>query len=503
MRRIAMEKAMEILRLSLQMGLNQRDVASATECSLGMVNMVLNRVKESGVTDLWSLTAKELGSIIYPPSEEKDKHEPDFRRIDKELKRKGVTLFVLWEEYKLENPDGVMYTQFCAKYRKYRKQNAVYMRKIYKAGERMMVDWVGLTMSYTNNGIKKTVYVFVAMLPASSIIYAHPFCDMKMENWISGHVQAFEYFGGVPQLVEPDNAKTAVTKASRYEPELNKTYQEMAQYYGVAIVPARPYSATDKAPVETAVQIVERRIIAKLRHTQFLSFRELAEAFHTELELLNDQPFQKLPGSRRSVFLETEKQMLRALPSQRYEYAHFKEAKAGFDYHVALDKTQFYSIPYQYAGKMTTIRWNSRTVEVFCEGERIACHIRNWDDKKRYTTDPAHMPENHRAISEWTPQRFKEWAARTGKQTLLYITWLMDRKEHPAQAFRTCAAILRLASKVPVSQMENACTEALTSTVYSYSYFSSLLESFKKDKPVIHENLRGKNYYQGGIHNVK
>ena len=497
-----MDKAKEILRLSLQMGLNQRDVASGSGCSLGMVNMVLSRVKDSGVTDPLNLSAKELGSIIYPPSKERDKGEPDYQRVDKELKRKGVTLYSLWEEYKLENPEGFMYTQFCAKYRKYRKQNSVYMRKIYKAGERMMVDWAGLTMSYTNGGNKKTVHVFVAVLPASSIIYAHPFDDMKMESWISGHVQAFEYFGGVPQLVEPDNAKTAVTKASRYEPDVNKTYQEMARHYGVAIIPTRPYSARDKAPGETAVQIVERRIMAKLRH-QFLSLDELSEAFHVELEHLNDQPFQKLPGSRRSAFLETEKHTLHSLPSQRYEYAHFKEVKAGFDYHVALDKAHFYSIPYQYAGKMTIIRWNSRTVEVFCEGERIACHIRNFDAHNRYITDPAHMPDNHRAVSEWTPQRFKRWAAKTGEQTLRYITWLMERKEHPAQAFRTCAAILRLASKVPASQMESASVAAMASSVYSCSYFSSLLESFKKEEPVVHENLRGKNYYQGGTGNVK
>jgi len=498
-----MDKAKEILRLSLQMGLNQRDVASGSDCSLGMVNMVLSRVKESGVTDPLSLSTKELGSIIYPPSKEKDKDGPDYQRIDKEFKRKGVTLYSLWEEYKLENPEGFMYTQFCAKYRKYRKQVSVYMRKIYKAGERMMVDWAGLTMSYTNGDIKKTVHVFVAVLPASSIIYAHPFGDMKMENWILGHVQAFEYFGGVPQLVEPDNAKTAVTKASRYEPEVNKTYQEMARHYGVAIIPTRPYSARDKAPGETAVQIVERRIMAKLRHTQFLSLNELSEAFHAELELLNDQPFQKLPGSRRSVFLETEKHTLRSLPSQRYEYAHFKEMKAGFDYHVALDKTHFYSIPYQYAGKMTLIRWNSRTVEVFCDGERIACHIRNFDDHNRYTTDLAHMPENHRAVCNWTPQRFKEWAAKTGEQTLKYITWLMERQEHPTKAFRTCAAILRLASKIPASQMESASAAAMARSVYTYSCFNSLLESFKKEEPVMHENLRGKNYYQGGTGNVK
>jgi transposase len=492
-----MEKAKEILRLSLQMGLSQRDVASGTGCSLGMVSMVLSRVKESAVTDPFNLSMKELGSIIYPPAKEKDKTEIDFQHIDREMKKKGVTLGLLWEEYKMQHPDGYMYTQFCTKYREYRKKNSVYMRKAYKAGERMLVDWAGLTMHYTGgNGNAKTVYVFVAVLPASSFVYAHPFGDMKMENWIQGHVQAFEYFGGVPRLLVPDNTKTAVVKADRHEAELNKSYQEMAGHYGAAIVPARPVSPTDKAPVETAVQIIERRIIAKLRHSQFLSFDGLAETFRAELETLNDRPFQKLPGSRRSVFLETEQHELQKLPPQRYEYAQFKQAKAGFDYHVALDKTCFYSVPYQYAGKTVLIRWNSRTVEIFCEGERIACHIRDGENNKRYTTDPAHMPESHRAVCDWSPQRFMSWAAKYGEQTRKFIATLLERKEHPEQSYRTCAGILRLAATVQPQQMEAASSRALAGNVYSYTCFAKLIENLKLQEPVQHENLRGSAYYK-------
>ena len=493
-----MEKAKEILRLSLQMGLSQRDVASATNCSLRMVNMVLARVKDSGVKDPLEKSTKELGSIIYPPVMKKEKAEPDFRYIDMEMKKKGVTLGVLWEEYKLTHPDGCMYTQFCAKYREYRKQNSVYMRKIYKTGERMLVDWAGLTMRYKDGGCEKIANIFVAILPASSYIYAHPFCNMKMESWIQGHVQAFEYFGGVPLLLVPDNTKTAVTKASRYEPELNKTYQEMASHYGCAIVPTRPYAATDKAPVETAVQIVERRIIAKLRHSQFLSFDDLTETFQAELEMLNDQPFQKLEGSRRSVFLAAEKHELQRLPQTRYEFAHFKEAKAGFDYHVALDKAHFYSVPYQYAGKTVLIRWNLRTVEVLCENERIACHIRSLENGKRFTTDPAHMPKSHKAVTDWSPKRFISWAAKTGENTKKYIETLLERKEHPEQAYRTCAGILRLASIVTTEQMENACIRAIAGNIYSYSSFEKILERLKLDVPIVHENLRGKNYFKGG-----
>jgi len=500
MRRIAMEKAKEILRLS-QMGLSQRDVASGIGCSLGMVNAILAKVKEAGVTEPLGLETKELGSIVYPPGKSKEKTEPDFKHVDREMKRKGVTLFLLWEEYKMKNPEGCMYSQFCTKYREYRKMNSVYMRKVYKAGERMLIDWAGLTMKYSNGKDgEKTVYIFVAVLPASSLLYAEPFHDMKMESWIQGHVNAFEYFGGVPRLLVPDNTKTAVTKASRYEAELNKAYKEMAKHYGTVIVPTRPRAPTDKAPVETGVQIVERRIIAKLRHYKFLSFDELAQAFNTELEMVNDQPFQKLPGSRRSVFLETEQNELMKLPSQRYEYAHFKQAKAGFDYHVALDKNQYYSVPYQYSGKNVLVRWNSRTVEVFFEGDRIACHIRNNNPHMRYITEPSHMPESHRAVSDWSPRRFISWAAKTGIKTKEYIALLLSRSEHPEQAFRTCAAILRLASTVAKERMEETCDLAVARNIYSYIYFSRLLENGNSNKPVIHENLRGKDYFKGDSH---
>ena len=335
MRRIAMEKAKEILRLSLQMGLSQREVASGTGCSLGMINTVLGRVRDADLSDPFSLSDKELGSIIYPPVKKKDKSEPDFQYINQEMKKKGITLMLLWEEYRAQHPNGYMYTQYCTKYREYLKKNSVYMRKTYKAGERMLVDWAGLTMHYTDKtGKAHNVYVFVAVLPASSIIYAEPFDDMKMESWIQGHVHAFEYFGGVPRLLVPDNAKTAVSKANRFEPELNATYQEMARHYNTIIILTRPYSPTDKAPVETSVQIVERRIIAKLRHSRFLSLEELAEAFDEQLELLNNQSFQKQEGSRRSVFLATEQHELQKLPEQQYEYADIKQAKIGFDYHV-------------------------------------------------------------------------------------------------------------------------------------------------------------------------
>jgi transposase len=416
------------------------------------------------------------------------------------MKRKGVTLFLLWEEYKTEHPDGYMYTQFCKRYREYRKQNHVYLRKVYKAGERVLVDWAGVTMRYADgNGKDYPAYLFVATLPASAYLYTEPFRDMKLESWIDAHIHAFEYFEGAPRLIVPDNTKTAVKKAAYYEPELNRTYQDMARHYGAVIVPARPFRPTDKAPVETGVQIVERRIIAKLRLRQFLSFQELREAVQAELELLNTQAFQKLPGNRRSAFLETEKHELMRLPASRYECARWKEAKVAFDYHVALDKNHFYSVSYRYVGKQVKIRATSHTVEVFYEGERIACHARSYDPQRRYITDPQHMPEHHRAVADWTPERFIAWAGKTGEQTKAYIAALLGHWEHPEQAFKTCAGILRLAQTVRPEQMEQACVRARECQIYSYTSFARLLNQGAENPPlpIRHENVRGPEYYDG------
>jgi transposase len=300
----------------------------------------------------------------------------------------------------------------------------------------------------------------------------------------------------------PDNTKTAVVKADYHDPVLNKTYREMANYYGAAIVPARPLAPKDKAPAETGVQIVERRIIAKLRRRQFLSFAEVQQAVKDENETLNRQPFQKLPGSRLSAFLETEKSVLMRLPAGRYEIAQWKKAKVNFDYHVSFGKTLFYSVPYQFAGKEVDIRATSGTIEVFCEGERIACHVRSYDTKRRYSTCSEHMPEKHRAVTDWSPQRFISWAAKTGEKTKAYITWLIEQRDHPEQAYKTCAGILRLAGTVPAEKMEQAASMALAQNAYSFKRFKTLLETLGEASPppIRHGNLRGPEYYQEESH---
>jgi transposase len=420
------------------------------------------------------------------------------------MQKKGMTLTLLWEEYKTEYPDGLMYTQFCERYRSFRKQNDVYMRKIYKAGERAMVDWAGLTMSYTDDtGETRPAYIFIATLPASSYLYVEPFRDMAESSWINAHVHAFEYFGGAPRIIVTDNPKTAIIKADFHDPVANRAYWEMARHYGAAIVPTRVKKPKDKAPAEKGVQIAERRIIAKLRNQQYRGFDELWVAVRREVEVVNRAPFKRLPGSRFSVFTETEQPLLQPLPRARYELADWKKAKAGMDYHVQYDD-RFYSVFYTYAGSQLALRATPNTIEVFCDNERIASHIRNYSNKSRYTTLPEHMPSNHRAMVDWTPERFDSWASKYGPNTQEYICFLMGRREHPEQAYKTCAGILRMGESLSTANMEDICKMAKEKNIYTYKYFSMLFKNIAtahKQRPpgsVKHENLRGSSYYGGG-----
>ena len=506
MRKMEMDKAREILRQHFEVGLSQREIAESVKVSLGTVSGVLAKARAAGISYPVQMSNKGLGSILYPAKEKDGKGryaEPDMEYVHREMQKRGVTLTLLWEEYKTEHPNGLMFTQFCERYRGFRKSNEVYMRKVYKAGERVMVDWAGETMMFTDEtGQEHKVYLFVAALPASSYLYAEPFQDMGERAWIDAHVHAFEYYGGTPRIIEPDNTKTAITKPDLYDPIVNRTYAEMARHYGAAIVPARVRKPKDKAPVETGVQIVERQIIAKLRNRQFHGFGELWEAVQDELENVNSKPFQKLEGSRYTVFKESEQSQLRPLPATRYECADWRQVRASMDYHVQYDE-HFYSIPYQYAGKRLDLRVTANVIEVFYDRDRIASHFRNYLNHVRYTTLPEHMPSNHRAMADWTPERFEAWGRKFGPGTEEYIRFLMNKREHPEQAFKTCAGILRIGESLSIADMEDACRTAMEQNVYSYKYFNMLVKRMdaasrkKPSAPIRHQNLRGGSYYGG------
>lgn len=485
-------------------GLSQREAAAAACSSLGTVSTVLTRIKQAGITDPLALAEHELAAIVYPTPRTKagTKPEPDMEYLHAELQRPGVTLSLLWEEYKTAHPDGFGRSQFCAKYAAFLKQHQVYMRKVYKAGDQVMVDWAGMTMSYTDRkGDRHSVYFFVAILPASSFIYAEPFLEMNSQAWVEGHINAFEYFGGVPRLVIPDNLKTAVTKAGRYESVLNKSYTEMAQYYRTAILPTRVRAPRDKGPVENAVKNVETRIMAGLRDRQFQSFPELRREAMAALERVNALPFQKVPGSRRELFEKTEHTFLKALPPSRYQFAAFRLVKVNFDYHVQYEGF-YYSVPFTYAHKQVEIRATTRTLEVLSGGERIAFHLRNYEPSRRYTTCVEHMPKNHQAMADWTPERFAAWAGKIGKQTEAYIIWLMEQREQPEQAFRTCTAILHMADTHRSAAMERGAEQALRMRASSVKAFELILRRIAAQPaaPIRHENIRGAAYYQEDCH---
>ena len=511
MRKLEVMKVREILRLN-DLGLKIREIASSCGCGKSTVSEVVSRAKGAGITDPSSLTDKQLMSAIYPiKAVIRDVTMPDMEYVFKEMKKPSVTLMLLWEEYKTGNPDGIMYSQFCERYRSFKKRNKIELHKEHKAGQEMEADWAGKTISYKDPIIKKDkeAVIFVSVLPASHYPFAKAYENGKMDNWIDAHVSAFEYYGGVAKIIIPDNTKTAVTKADLFDPILNKTYYEMARHYGTTIIPARPEKPKDKASDENAVGLVSRRIIAALRDQQFFSIGQINEAIEEKLEELINRPFQKMDGNRKTAFNEIDKPALMPLPKNRYEVSHFKEMKIPFNYHVEFDGF-YYSVPYENIEKWCSIRATARAIEVFVGTERIACHKRNYNEKRRYTTDPGNMPDNHRIVSGWDDDRFISWAAKIGEQTRDFIKYVLSTSQYSVQTYRTCMGIMRLANSYEPEVVEASSKSAIEKNVYASKYFEMILKKKKSEfeksnivkSPVSHGNIRGADAFRGGGFNA-
>lgn len=502
-----MSKVKEILRLKYDVGLSLRDIATSCNCGKSTVDDILKRAQNASITWPCELNDKELLSLIYPPAERDSKYtEPDLEYIFREMKKKNVTLMLLWEEYKSDNPNGLMYTQFCERYKRFKKTNQISLRIEHKAGEEMQVDWAGSTIPYFDSalGEERKAYIFVAVLPASSYPFAYAYKDMTQPNWLDAHVRAFEYYGGVPKVTIPDNTKTAVKKADLVDPQLNPGYAEMARHYGTTLIPARAGKPRDKAADENMVLNVSRRILAALRSRQFFSLQEINQAVKTELLKFINRPFQKMDGNRLTAFETIDKPALMPLPKTRYEYADWKNAKIAFNYHVEYDG-YFYSVPFVHTGKMAKIRATASVIEVFTDGVRIAAHPRNFNPYKRYRTLPEHMPESHKAVTGWSSERFLTWAEKIGPQTKQLLNHILDSREYPVQTYRACMGIMRLASSYSVEHMEAASKEALAKGTYTYKYFSIILKqvsskenSAMTEKIIQNTNVRGANAYAGG-----
>lgn len=458
-----MLKAREILRLKHEVGLSLREIGQACNCGKSTVSEVLLRAEKAGIKWPIDFTDKQLLSMLYPPNEDKSSPpEPDMEYVFYEMKKKNVTLMLLWEEYKEQYPDGIMYTQFCDRYKGFKKDNQIEMHKEHKAGEEVEVDWAGSTMSYVDQdtGEIKTAYIFVAVLPASAYPFARAYPDTKIANWIDAHVRAYEFFGGVPRITIPDNTKTAVIKTDLVDPILNKSYNEMAIHYKTTLIAARSGKPKDKAADENMVGNVSRRIIAALRNRQFFSIYEINLAISEYLVKLINRPFQKIEGTRLTAFERIDKPFLQPLPSTTYEFSEWKETKVQFNYHVEYDGF-FYSVHYSYINKHCSVRATARTIEIYIGTERIAAYPRNYNTFKRYTTLPEHMPEGHKAVSGWSSDRYLSWAEKTGPYTRKLIKSVLESREYPVQTYRACMGILRLGRNYSGEIMEAASQEAL------------------------------------------
>jgi transposase len=512
MRRTDMLKARQILKLKHEANLSLREIGKSCGCGKSTVSEILKRAESANISWPLKLSDKQLISLLYPLTQSKSKvPEPDMQYIFHEMKKKNVTLMLLWEEYKEQHPEGIMYTQFCERYRNFKKKNKLTMHIEHTAGEEVQVDWAGTTMSYIvpATGETKTAYIFVAVLPASSYPFVYAYDNTRLPSWIDAHVRAYNHFKGVPKVTIPDNTKTAVTTTDRFNPILNRSYNEMAKHYGTVVIPARAYKPRDKGADENMVGNVSRRIIARLRNRQFFSLYEINQALKNELDKFILRPFQKIDGNRLTAFEKLDKPLLKPLPATAYEYAEWKETKVQFNYHVENYENFFYSVPYTYAGKPCSIRATSKTVEVFIDNERIAVHSRNYNKFKRYMTLPEHMPEEHKIVSGWSTERFLTWAGKTGPYTRELIKHVLESCEYPIQAYRACMGIMRLGKDSPSEIMESACKEALDKRTYSYKYFSIIFrqntakinknsDNSKPDKIVSHKNVRGSNAYAGG-----
>jgi len=421
------------------------------------------------------------------------------------MKKKGVTLALLWEEYKAVYPEGYQYSQFCELYRRWRGTLKVWMRQEHRAGEKLFVDYSGRTVDIVDpvTGEAKPAQIFTAVLGASNYTYAEATWTQSLPDWIGSHQRAFHYFGGVSELVIPDNLRSGVSKACRYDPDINPTYSDLAHHYQTAILPARVRKARDKAKVEAGVLLVQRWILAALRNRTFFSLTELNEAMAELLEKLNHKPFKKLPGSRKSLFESLDKPALKPLPQSPYQYAQWKKARVNIDYHIEVDR-HYYSLPYQLAGKRLDVRITSKTIECFDKGRRVASHRRMYKPWA-FTTLPEHMPKNHREYLKWTPSRLLNWAAKIGPSTAHLAQSVMDLKPHPQQGFRTILGILRLEKTYGADRLEAACQRALDIKARSYRSVASILKNGLDKRPALvregdgpplrHTNIRGAEYY--------
>jgi transposase len=507
--KLSMKKISEILRQRFELKLSYRDVARSLNISISTVSDYLARARAAKLP--WPLpegiAEQELYDMLFLPvtANKVERAYPDFEVIHRELRKKGMTLQLLWREYRDQHPLGLGYSQFCNQYRRFARTITPVMRQSHKAGEKIFVDYAGMKMPWLDptTGEIHEAEIFVGCLGASQFIYTEATATQKLADWIQSHIHMFEYFGGVSEIIVPDNLKSGVTHAHCYDPDINVNYQHLSEHYGIAIVPARAAMPKDKAKVESAVSIVERQILAPLRHTTFTSIGEMNVAIASRLGIINKQPFQKMKTSRQELFETIDKPALKQLPPERYQYAEWKKAKIHVDYHFVLDD-HYYSVPYKYSQRQVEIRATSKTVECFCQGQRIASHSRSYK-KYGFTTNSEHMPKAHQEQAKYSLPYIKGWAKRIGVQTEEFIDHMMASRAFPQQSYRACYGLLRLSNRYGEARLEKACAKAMLIRATRYQQVESILKNQLEEAPVYsspaiqltaHDNIRGANYYK-------
>ena len=506
-----MRKIKEVLRLKWAHQLSHRQIARTCRISRPTVADYLLRAEAARLS--WPLPPEldegQLEQRLFPVPPRLPANErgiPDWTDIYQEMKHKSVTLFLLWQEYRAEHPHGYQYSWFCQQYRDWLNKRDPVMRQHHRAGEKLFVDYAGQTVPVVDRttGAIRAAQIFVATLGASNYTYAEATWTQTLPDWIASHERAFQFFAGVPEVVVPDNLRSGVSKAHRYEPDINPTYQDLASHYGVAVVPARGNRPRDKAKVEVGVQVVERWILAALRRQTFFSLTELNQCIRQLLSKLNERPFRKLPGCRQSVFASLEQPILKPLPATPYQYAEWKKVRVHIDYHVEV-AGHYYSVPYALIKQPLDARITQRTVECLHQGRRVASHRRSWQ-KGGHTTVPEHMPPAHRHYGDWSPRRLIQWAEKMGPATVHVVTHILEARAHPQQGYRACLGILRLGKAYGEARLEAACQRAQQLGAYRYQSIESILKHRLDEQPLRsrpelslpqdHGNIRGPDYYQ-------
>jgi transposase len=505
-----MRKIREVLRHKWALGRCHRDVAASLGVSLGAISAAEQRARDAGLD--W-FTVEQLDDdalelrLYGAAASERRRPLPDAALLYTELKRPGVTLQLLHHEYLAQHPDGYRYTQFCEHYKRWAQDRRLSMRQIHRAGEKLFVDYSGKKPTVVDpaTGEVREVELFVAVLGASNFTFAEASETQQIADWIQSHVHAFEFLGGIPGAVVPDQLKTGVTRSCRYEPELQRSYDELALHYGTTILPARPASPRDKAKVEVAVQIAQRWILARLRHGTFFSLAALNERIRELLDELNGRTMRHYRASRRELFEQLDRPALRLLPETRFEHACWKFVRPNIDYHVEL-AGHYYSVPFTLRHERLDLRHTATTVEVFHKGLRVASHRRS-HVRGGHTTVAEHMPKSHQAQLEWSPARISRWAQTIGPCTRELVEAIFADRPHPEQGYRSCLGILRLAKRYGNARLEVACDRALAVRARSYRHVESILkhgldrlpataETPRAEPFVAHANLRGRDYYR-------